>query len=475
MLLNKNLILAVDSYKLTHWMQFPKGLDKSFYYIEARPHGLYKELMIAGQHYLTKILEKGVTIQDVLEARDFSFKHFQSDVFNYKGWMDIATRLGGKLPITVRAVPEGMLVPEGHAILTVETHEGFGWLAGHLETFLLRAIWFPTTVATVSFSCKKILAQAMKDTSDLSGMAAYMCEQTRLHDFGPRGVSSAESSAIGGLAHLYNYLGSDNLEAIVLARTLFSEGMAGISIPAREHSTTTCYLRDGETEAFMNSVRNFGGGTFAVVIDSYSTDNALKWLTTNKEFLKMLTEKGGTCVLRPDSGSPVDMVMRCLRAVADNVGFAINSKGYKVLDKRFRVIQGDGVTGEEIKSIVQWAMYENKFSMENLTFGMGGGLLQHFDRDTQRFAMKCSAMRINGEWIEVFKAPETDPSKTSKGGRLDLICDEDEEFHTVVLQDEETHLDNSVLKVIFDGGERLNLQSFCEIRTSSTVYARPEK
>ena len=30
---------------------------------------------------------------------------------------------------------------------------------------------------------------------------------------------------------------------------------------------------------------------------------------------------------------------------------------------------------------------------------MGGALLQGIDRDTQKFAMKCSAAQINGVWV----------------------------------------------------------------------------
>jgi nicotinamide phosphoribosyltransferase len=61
------------------------------------------------------------------------------------------------------------------------------------------------------------------------------------------------------------------------------------------------------------------------------------------------------------------------------------------------------------------------WSADNIAFGMGGALLQQLDRDTQKFAMKCSAALINGEWVDVQKDPVTDPGKKSKAGRVWLF------------------------------------------------------
>lgn len=457
-----SILYATDSYKVSHWLQFPAGMTESEYYIESRG-GMFDEFMMAGVAYITRVLEQSITMVEVEEAREFYAQHFGQDVFNYEGFKQIVEEFDGKLPVIIRAVDEGTLIPVKNPVMVVRCAEGFGWLIGYLETMLLRAVWYPSTVATISFEARKAIHQAMVESCDLPDADAYVVEHFRLHDFGARGVSSAESAAIGGLAHLYNFWGTDTVEALVLARDLFDVGMAGFSIPAREHSTTTCYLRKGEYEAFMNSVRNFGGGLFAVVIDSYSTKAALNWLTTNEEFLRVLTEKGGTCVLRPDSGLPVDMVLMCHEAVARNVGYEYNSKGHKVLDKRFRIIQGDGVDINEIRRIINWVVYTHKFSMENFAFGMGGGLLQYCNRDTGKWAMKCSAMKINGVWRDVFKAPETDPTKTSKAGRLDTIF-ENGQYSTVVLEEGQDSHPLSVMKVVYDKGVRMNIPTLEQIR-----------
>jgi nicotinic acid phosphoribosyltransferase len=62
---------------------------------------------------------------------------------------------------------------------------------------------------------------------------------------------------------------------------------------------------------------------------------------------------------------------------------------------------------------------------------MGGGVLQKCNRDTLRFAMKCSAAEIDGAWTDVQKRPATDLSKASKAGRLSLVASETGAFETV--------------------------------------------
>jgi nicotinamide phosphoribosyltransferase len=98
----------------------------------------------------------------------------------------------------------------------------------------------------------------------------------------------------------------------------------------------------------------------------------------------------------------------------------VNSKGYKVLHPSVRVIQGDGITIDSLPVIIS-NLELSGFAIDNLAFGMGGGLLQHVNRDTQKFAMKTSAVRVNGKWRDVYKDPIGDHGKQSKKGQLALI------------------------------------------------------
>ena len=124
--------------------------------------------------------------------------------------------------------------------------------------------------------------------------------------------------------------------------------------------------------------------------------------------------------------------MSVLRRLAAAFGVRVNAKGYKVLDDHVRVIQGDGIDYHTIRTILE-AMALDGWSADNLTMGSGGGLLQKVDRDTQRFAFKCSAVRIGDTWSPVSKAPITDPGKNSKAGRLKLVLINRE--HTTVAED----------------------------------------
>lgn len=52
-------------------------------------------------------------------------------------------------------------------------------------------------------------------------------------------------------------------------------------------------------------------------------------------------------------------------------GTTINSKGYKLLPSYLRVIQGDGISYETLREILE-NMKKNGWSVDNLAFGCGG-------------------------------------------------------------------------------------------------------
>lgn len=448
---NLNICTSTDSYKVSHHSQFPQGLEYTQYYVESRG-GMFDAIFSDGFARMVKILEKGVTAKDVKRAKRLFKRHFGSEVFHAEGWNIIANELGGKLPIRIRTVEEGLVVPTKNVLLVIEnTDPRFGWLPGYLETFILRAIWYPTTVGTISFETKKIIRSFMNKTVDDDKIASV--EPFRLHDFGARGVSSAESAAIGGMSHLKNFLGTDTVEALEAAEDLYGMDIdnfiAGFSIPAREHSTTTIYGETREDDAFWNSINNWGDGLYACVMDSYDYEAAVHRVTTG-EFKEAIMSKTGTFVVRPDSGNPIDVVMTALNIIGKNVGYTVNSKGYKVLPDQYRIIQGDGVNMKEIRRILTW-MEGQGWSAENVAFGMGGGLLQQLDRDSLRFAMKMCCAVVDGDYREVFKCPKTDVSKASKRGYLDLIRVGDELVTYSHHEFGKVHKD-SVMKTIFEDG-----------------------
>ncbi len=452
----KNIILNTDSYKASHFLQYPKGTRFISSYIEARGGKSEAALFFGLQAFVKEYLLTPITAEDIAEAKGVFTAHGLP--FNEAGWAAILEKYDGYLPLEITAVPEGSVVPLGNILVQVtNTDEEFPWLVSYIETALLRAIWYPTTVATVSYDIKQTIRKYLELTCD--DPAAQL--PFKLHDFGARGVSSEESAMLGGMGHLVNFMGSDTVSALMGARRYYGADMAGYSIPASEHSTITSWGRDGESAAYANMIGQFGGAgkLFACVSDSYDIYNAVEKIWGG-ELREQVMGNGGTLVIRPDSGEPLKVVREVMELAYDRFGGTVNAKGYKVLHPSVRIIQGDGVDGEAIGQILA-LLAEDGFSAENIAFGMGGALLQKPNRDTLSFAMKASAIMIEEAWHDVYKDPVGDSRKRSKRGRLALT----EALETVRVEELDGRTD--LLQPVYRNGKLLKELSFDEVRANS--------
>jgi len=410
--LSKNIILNTDSYKVSMFKQYPAGTTGVYSYIESRGGRYDKTVFFGLQAFIKEYLLSPITQADIDIADEILTAH--GEPFNRAGWQYILDKHNGYLPVVIRAVPEGTVVPTRNVLATIEnTDPECYWLTTYLETPILRATWYGTTVATQSWSIKRVILDYLEKTGDPSLI------DFKLHDFGARGVSSCESAGIGGAAHLVNFMGTDTISGLLYARQFYSGGIVGFSIPAAEHSTITSWGRDNEVKAYENMVNQFAkpGAILAVVSDSYDIYNAASKLW-GEELRQKVIDSGATVVIRPDSGDPLTVNQRLIEILGEKFGYTVNAKGFKVLNN-VRLIQGDGVNELTIRSILGGFMAMG-WSADNIAFGMGGALLQQVDRDTQKFAMKCSSAEINGEWIDVQKDPITDSGKKSKAGRVTL-------------------------------------------------------
>ena len=411
---------------------------------------------------------KVFTAEDIEEAGKFAAKHFSGNpkCFNYQGWNSLYAKHGGILPLRIKAVKEGSLVAAQNAIITIEnTDPEFYWLTNWAETVLLQ-VWYPVTVATLSRAIKQIIGEALVRTGDPALL------DFKLHDFGFRGVSSRESAAIGGAAHLFNFLGTDNLAAIELLQQYYGADMSGLSIPASEHSTITAWGKDHEVDAYENMLNNVQDGVVACVSDSYDIYNAIRNLWGGKLRDKVLRRKG-TLVIRPDSGDAIAVLEQIFNIAADKFGYEVNRKGWKVLAPQVRFIQGDGVNYYTIQNMIS-QLTRRGWSMDNWSFGMGGALLQQINRDTLRFALKCSAIDINGQWHDVYKQPVTDPGKDSRAGRFALLKQENE-FVTVIQETGSSISAADQLETVLENGVLQRDQTLEEIRSIATSYDAYEK
>jgi len=453
-----NAILLTDSYKVSHHRQYPPGTTVVHSYFESRG-GRFPEVLFFGlQYYLDRYLSGAVVRgADIDAAEAFFAAHFRrADLFNRRGWEHIVRVHGGRLPVSIRAVPEGTVVPVRNVLLSIEnTDPACFWLTNYVETLLVQ-LWYGSTVATLSRAIKRLILGFLERTGDPSSI------DLKLHDFGFRGASSVESAAVGGAAHLVNFQGTDTLVACRLAEQFYGAAMAGFSIPAAEHSTMTAWGREHEGDAYRNMLEQFPNGVVAVVSDSYDVYRACRDLWGGA-LRDAVLGRDGTLVIRPDSGDPPRTVLEVVDILGERFGSLTNAKGYRVLPAQVRVIQGDGVDYEQIERVLT-ALAQHGWSADNVSFGMGGALLQRVHRDTQQFAFKCSAVVVDGVERDVYKTPVGDPSKASKPGRLALVRTAD--GYRTVRRGEAV---SDVLQEVFRDGEILIRQRWEDIRARASL------
>lgn len=504
-------ITNADSYKVSHWFQYPEGTEYVSSYIEARSSKYAKALgkeydfaeFFGLQAFIKEYLTKPIT-QDDIDLAELLFKA-HGEPFNKEGWQYIVDKCDGKLPIEIRALPEGTVLPTSNALVEiVNTDPKCFWLTSYVETALLRAVWYPTTVATKSRAIKEICREFLDRTSDNPAALEFM-----LHDFGARGVSSNESSVLAGMAHIVNFSGTDTVMGIVgalgyynkdfdkfleetpdnpkramikLLQQMEKEGKAvpAFSVIASEHSTMTIEGRAGEKGQIKKLIDEAKKGKIvSIVSDSYDYYNNVENVFGGefKQDILDAGKAGGRVVVRPDSGDPVEVVTKTLQILCEKYKdeCTVVKKGgkeFKLLPPCIRVLQGDGIDLDSLKNMLT-AIEKAGFSAENMVFGMGGGLEQKVNRDDLNFAQKASAACIKGVWHDVHKDPVTaDPNfvKKSKKGRLSTIWD-GVAFATKRTMDLLTGQKDS-MQVVFKNGEALNTQYFDEIRERAEYFMK---
>lgn len=162
----QNRIMMTDSYKLSHSGMYPKGTCYMFDYMESRG-GLYPITVFTGlQGMIKKYFSTPITKEEVEEAKSFAQEH--AEPFPYDEWMVIVNEYNGNLPVIIKAVKEGTVVPVNNILVSIETSvedERIFWIVSWLETFFMK-IWYPINIATRSFHIKQMLIEYAYKTID---------------------------------------------------------------------------------------------------------------------------------------------------------------------------------------------------------------------------------------------------------------------------------------------------------------------
>lgn len=231
----------------------------------------------------------------------------------------------GYLPLEVRALPEGSLVPVRVPVYTVHnTHPDFYWLVNFLESVISAETWKTVTTATTVFQLNKLCRAFAQKTCDNFDHLPY-----QLHMFAFRGEAGVHDAAQSEFGHLMNSMGTDTIPSICYAEDYYGmEGqfVAG-SIPASEHSVATTNigfiiedLKVEFPEATQDELRYkaeviflrkyiteiYPDGFVSYVADSYDY-----WAIVTKalpELYEEIIAREGRLVIRPDSGIPEHII-----------------------------------------------------------------------------------------------------------------------------------------------------------------------
>ncbi len=419
----RNLIVRSDSYKFGHKPQYPKGTEMIFAYGEFRIDNV--DIVPFGfQYHINELFSQRVTYEDLRQARAFSMAHFGRDLCTVDDWVYIIEHYEGRIPLTIYGVREGEVMPSHNVMFVIFNRDKrLFWLTNFFET-PMSWVWYTSTIATNSFHSKTDIRRGLQATGCDPALADYM-----LHDFGYRGVTCFEQAQLGGLSHLTSFRGTDTTAGILAGIKHYDSGMIGHSINASEHSTITSWGLDDEVKACENMLDIYPDQMFACVGDSRNIyDNVSKiWGGALKD---RVMRRNNKVVIRPDSGDPVDVNRKLLKIAWDCFGGNVNEAGFRVLDQHVGFIQGDGIDRRVMNNIIDMEI-DTGYAVSNIGFGSGGGLLQKFNRDTYKFAIKCSAAVINGSMRLVYKDPVDDPGKKSKTGFVCLSRDAEGDFKTV--------------------------------------------
>ena len=144
-----NIIINTDNYKHSHYPLYPPGTEYVSSYIESRG-GDYPVTMFVGlQAFIRDYLMRPITLEDIDRA-EYLMRE-QGMHFNREIWLGILNDHDGYLPVEIEAVAEGTVLPSRNVLVQlINTDPKYFWATSFFETALMRAVWYPTTIGTIS-------------------------------------------------------------------------------------------------------------------------------------------------------------------------------------------------------------------------------------------------------------------------------------------------------------------------------------
>ena len=478
--MKKNPFLLTDYYKVGHVFQYPENTTLVYSNLtpcKSRIDGVNKMVFFGLQYFIKEYLIDYFNSNFFQQPKERVMKEYRRRIETSLGALPAYQHLEklhelGYLPIEIKALPEGSLVPMRVPCLTiVNTKPEFYWLTNFLETILSAITWQPCTSATIAYQYRKLLNRYAEET----GMPAEFI-QWQGHDFSFRGMSSYESAVLSGMGHLLSFTGTDTIPAIDALEEYYNadadKELIGGSVAATEHSVMCSGSMDGELETFKRLITEvYPTGIVSIVSDTWDLWKVCKeYLPTLKE---TVLQRNGKVVIRPDSGDPVKIICGnpdgkteaerkgVVELLWDVFGGTITAKGYKLLDSHIGAIYGDSINLQRAQAICE--QLKQKGFASQVVFGIGSYTYQYNTRDTFGLAMKATYVEVNGEGREIFKNPVTDDGTKKSATGLLCVKKENENY---VLYDKVSWKEEreSELETVFKDGVLLKEYSLGEIR-----------
>ena len=480
-----NAVNLKDGYKVDHRSQYPKGSQKV--YTNATFRGArdprYTRVVNFGLQGALKELQQMWQESFFSRPKEEVVRKYKRRIDNYLGPGAItydhiaALHDLGFLPIHIKALPEGTLVPIGVPPWTITNSEGFDdffWLPNFLETILSSLTWKQTTNATIAFEYRKVLTAAARET-DPELVAGFV--QWQGHDFSFRGMDGPESAIRSGAAHLLSFTGTDTIPAIDYLEDYYNANsdkeLIGGSVPATEHSVMCMGGQETEVQTFLRLLNDVYplSAVLSVVSDTWDYWDTI----TNKasELKSVIMARPGKLVFRPDSGDPVKIICGdpdapvgspqhkgSIQTLWEIFGGSLTSTGYKRLDPHVGLIYGDSITLERAEQIIA-GLKAKGFASTNVVLGIGSYTYQFNTRDTFGMALKATYGVIDGKPVDMYKNPKTD-SGVKKSAKGLLRVNEDLTLSQQVTPAEEK---GGLLETVFLNGKLLRDENLATIRS----------
>lgn len=480
-------LLLKDGYKVGHKFQYPAGTTLVYSNLtprKSRNPDMDSVVFFGLQYFIKEYLVRQFNEGFFSRPKEEVLKAYRRRIDNYLGkdsipYDHIADLHDlGYLPIEIKALPEGSLVPMRVPVFTIRnTKPEFFWLTNMLETIVSAITWKPCTSATTAFHYLRNFTRYAKET--VGEDRSFIPWQG--HDFSFRGMSGVEDALMSGAGHLLSFAGTDTIPAIDFLETYYNadadKELVGGSVPATEHSVMCMGTQNGEIATFERLITEiYPAGIVSIVSDTWDF-----WQVIT-EFLPALKPKilarNGKVVIRPDSGDPVKIIAGdpeapvgspaykgAIECMWETFGGTITEKGYKLLDGHIGLIYGDSITIERQNAILE-RLKQKGFASYNVVLGIGSFTYEYVTRDNFGFAMKATYGEVNGVGRDIYKDPKTDDG-TKKSARGLMQVYRDTATGKLALKDQCTWEEEAQgeLQPVFRDGKLLRDWSLAEIRS----------